>query len=137
MPPCVRSCRRIPRFETEEEIPLSEHSKNGRERRAAGRFDTEGKLPGQLPLDLETDVLQISVGGMMVEVTMPLEAGSKHRFTLNINKETLEVYGIVRNCQPFPSADEPRVHRVGVEFCDLGERDLACLTEFLNRQLES
>ncbi len=94
-------------------------------------------MPGQLPLDLETDVLQISVGGMMVEVTMPLEAGSKHRFTLNVNEETLEIHGIVRNCQPFPSTDEPRVHRVGIEFYDLGERELACLTEFLNRQLGS
>ncbi len=122
---------------TEEEIPLNEQSKDGRERRTAGRFDTEGRLPGQLPLDLETDVLQISVGGMMVEVTMPLEAGSKHQFTLNIHEETLEVRGIVRNCQPFPSADEPRVYRVGIEFCDLEERQQAFLVEFVNRQLGS
>ena len=61
MPPFVQNCRRIPRFETEEEIPLNEQSKDRRERRTAGRFDTEGKLPGQLPLDLETDVDLIQI----------------------------------------------------------------------------
>jgi c-di-GMP-binding flagellar brake protein YcgR len=116
---------------------LNDQSKGERERRAAGRIDTEGKLPGQLPLDLETDVLQISVGGMMVEVTMPLEVGSKHQFTLNINEEALEVQGIVRNCKPFPSEKESRDYRVGIEFCDLGERQRASLAEFVNRLLGS
>jgi hypothetical protein len=116
---------------------LKEKSKDIRERREAGRFDTAGKLPGQLPLDLETDVLQISVGGMMIEVNVPLGAGSKHQFTLNILDETLEIRGIVCNCRPYPSAEEPRVYRVGIEFCDLGERQLACLNEFVNRQLGS
>ncbi len=106
------------------------------ERRTAGRVDTDGCLPSQLTLDLETDVIQISVGGMMVETPIPLEIESKHQFTVGINKEDMELCGIVRNCQPYPPSGQPEVYRIGVEFCDLDEHQKNSLAGFVDKKLD-
>lgn len=105
------------------------------ERRAATRVDTDGQLPGQLTLDLETDVVQMSAGGMMVETSMPLEIGSKHQFTVGIDNEEMELDGIVRNCQPYPLTEQPKAYRIGVEFCDLNELQQENLVNFVNKKL--
>ena len=106
------------------------------ERRTANRVDVEGSLPSQLTLDLETDVLQVSVGGMMVESPIPLEIGSKHQFTVGIDKQDMELCGTVRNCQAYPPSGHPEVYRVGIEFCDLDEHQKSNLEDFVNKKLD-
>lgn len=110
-------------------------SRGEQERRATGRIDTQGKLPSRLTLDLDTEVLQISVGGMMVEVTLPLPISSEHSWTLNFGGEELTVRGIVRNCKLVPSEEQSPVYRIGIEFRGLDERQKACLMDFVNRRL--
>lgn len=105
------------------------------ERRSAGRIETDGKLPGELALDLETDVLQISEGGMMVEVPMPLEIGSRHGFTLSLDADVLDLSGLVRNCQPFPPSGPPEAYRIGIEFMDVQEHQRECLAGFVSKKL--
>ena len=114
---------------------MSDQNSPRSERRAANRVDTDGQLPGQLALDLETDVLQMSGGGMMVETPMPLAIGSKHQFTVGIEKEEMELSGVVRNCQPHPPSGPPKVYRVGLEFCDLSEHQQENLVAFVNKKL--
>jgi hypothetical protein len=126
---------------------MSEPIGGEKERRAAERIDTGGRLPSQLALDLDTSVIQISAAGMMIEVPMPLAIGSKHGFTLSLGQNELVVSGMVRNCQPVgPGAEEASsgdelgrdaLHRVGIEFCDLDERRIRILDDFVNRKLES
>lgn len=115
---------------------MSDQKGTRSERRTANRVDTDGRLPGQLTLDLETDVLQISVGGMMVETPIPLEIGSKHQFTVGIDREDMELWGMVRNCQPHPPSGRPEVYRVGVEFYDLDEHQQSNLAGFVNKKLD-
>jgi hypothetical protein len=122
---------------------MSEQGDGQRERRVAERIDMGGRLPSQLALDLETSVVQISAGGMMMEVPMPLAIGSKHGFTLSIGTEVLALSGMVRNCRPVgpavqgdPSMEE-RIFRVGVGFCELNEKQARFLDNFVNRKLES
>jgi hypothetical protein len=125
---------------------MSEQIGGQKERRTAERIDIGGGLPSQLALDLDTSVVQISAFGMMVEVPMPLAIGSKHGFTLSLGKKELEVSGMVRNCQPVGSAaagappsgvEQGRLYRVGIEFCDLDERRVHVLDDFVNRKRES
>jgi hypothetical protein len=111
--------------------PNTPHS----ERRASNRIDTEGQLPGQLALDMETDVLQMSVGGMLVETPMPLALGSRHQFTVGIGDDEIELSGTVRNCQPHPPSGQPKKYRVGVEFCDLSSDQQKALESFVNTRL--
>lgn len=109
----------------------------GRERREAPRVDTEGQLPGQLEIDLESEVLQLSVGGMLVEMEMPLPVGSEHVFSLTLETSQLELRGIVRNCQPLLTGVEPPNYRMGIQFVDPDGRQLALLKDFVEKKLKA
>jgi hypothetical protein len=107
-----------------------------RERRVAERIDMGGRLPSQLELDMDTSVVQISSGGMMIEIHMPLAIGSKHGFTLTIGAEEVTLSGMVRNCRSLDeaAAENPLFH-VGIEFCDLNEKQTRFLDDLVNRKL--
>ncbi len=106
------------------------------ERRTTERVHTEGKLPSQIVFDVDTDVVQISVGGMTVNVPLPLEVGSQYPFTLGIEGENLEISGVVRNCDPGSTDQPPLTYRVGVEFCKLTERQKKIFVEFVKKNRE-
>jgi c-di-GMP-binding flagellar brake protein YcgR len=103
------------------------------ERRHSPRVGAQGSVPGQLEIDLETHVLQISPGGMMAELEVPVTVGSEHEFTLSIDGEDLDLRGVVRNCQPQTLGDTSTSYRVGIEFRGVDERK----QEILNRFVES
>ena len=102
-------------------------------RRATERVRTEGRLPSQLVFDVDTDIVQISIGGMTVKAPMPLEIGSEHRFTLGIDGERLEVSGVVRHCVPVSTDEAPSAYRVGVEYSKLTESQKEVLEAFVRK----
>jgi len=105
------------------------------ERRAAPRVGAQGSVPGQLEIDLDTNVLQLSPGGMMVEIGMPVEVGSEHSFSLNLDGEDLELVGVARNCEPSVPGDPATSYRIGIQFRDVDERQQAILTRFVESKL--
>ncbi|MFQ5790132.1 MAG: PilZ domain-containing protein [Acidobacteriota bacterium] len=117
---------------------MSERKGEEQERRRSPRVRTS-ELPGQIGLELETDVLQLSVGGMLVEVSVPLDIGSEHRFTLSIEDEEMALSGVVRNCEPADEGeDEERPsYRIGIEFRDLEARQKELLSRFVEKRLKT
>ena len=105
------------------------------ERRAAQRVEAQGRLAGRLEIDLETNVLQLSPGGMMIEVRMPVDVGSEHAFTLNIEGEDLDLVGIVRNCEASMPGDATTSYRIGIQFRDVDKKKQAVLTRFVESRL--
>jgi len=105
------------------------------ERRGAPRVEAQGSLPGQLEIDLDTNVLQISPGGMMVEVGMPVAAGTEHSFTLNIDGGDLDLVGVVRNCEPSMPGDPTTSYRIGIQFRDVDDDQQVILTRFVESKL--
>lgn len=105
------------------------------ERRGAPRVGAEGSLPGQMEIDLDTNVLQLSPGGMMVEVGMPVDVGSEHAFTLNVGGEELDLVGVARNCEPSMPGDPTTTYRVGIQFRDLDDKQQEILTRFVESKL--
>ena len=101
------------------------------ERRQAPRVEAQGAVPGQLEIDLETHVLQISPAGMMAELAVPVTAGSEYEFTLSVDGADLDLKGVVRNCESKKSGDSTTLYRVGIEFRDVGEKQLGILTRFV------
>lgn len=106
------------------------------DRRAMERVRTEGNLPSELVFDVDTDIVQISIGGMTVKSPMPLEIGSEHRFTLGIDGERLEVSGVVRHCEPVSAEEAPSAYRVGVEYGKLSGRQEEVLEDFVKKNRE-
>ncbi|HEX9725374.1 MAG TPA: PilZ domain-containing protein [Vicinamibacteria bacterium] len=105
------------------------------ERRAAPRVAAQGNLPGQLEIDLDTNVFQLSPGGMMVELGMPVDVGSEHAFNLNIDGEDLDLIGVVRNIEPSMPGDPTTSYHIGIQFCDLTDEQQAILTRFVESKL--
>jgi hypothetical protein len=105
------------------------------ERRGVPRVEAQGSLPGQLEIDLDTNVLQLSPGGMMVEVGMPVTTGSEHSFTLNIDGADLDLIGVVRNCEPSTPGEPTKSYRIGIQFRDVDDKQQAILTRFVESKL--
>jgi len=115
---------------------MEDQTTPGQDRRAGLRVVTAGKVPGELVIDEEANVVQISLGGVMAEISTPLSVGSEHHLVLVIEDEELNVNGVVRNCQR-SSDGEVVVYRVGIEFCELGWTEREALAAFVNRKLKT
>ena len=107
----------------------------GEERRAAPRVHAEGNLPNQMELDLDTNVLTLSPGGMMVELEMMVEVGSEHAFSVNIDGNDMDLVGVVRNVEPSTPGDPLTTYRAGIEFRNLTDEQRAILTRFVESKL--
>jgi hypothetical protein len=107
---------------------------NGEERRRSERIRTAGALPGQLALDLPSEVHTLSLGGMEADVPIPLAVGSEHEFSLALDGSELRLRGVVRHCRPAPSV-EGGSYRLGVEFTGLDPERLALLNRFIGKRL--
>lgn len=103
------------------------------ERRAALRVPA-GQLQAQLEVPRSSDVLYLSTSGMMVRLEFLPSIGSEHKFTLRFPDRNMEVHAVVRNGEHLEgSAGE---FRVGVEFLDVSEANLAFLQAFVAERLE-
>ena len=99
-------------------------------RRARVRKHLNGSLEGAIELEIGSDVLLLSTGGMMMRLDVAPELGSRHGFTVDIGDRSLEVDGIIRNITP----DGP-AFKVGVEFQDMNAADQRFLEEFVASKL--
>ena len=106
------------------------------ERRTVPRFDTGGGagVRAQLHLALESRVLYLSQGGMMVRMGLAPAIGSAHRFTLEFGERRLDVTGVVRNVQAVTEGEQA-VYDVGVEFDGLDGADREFIEGFVARRL--
>jgi len=108
------------------------------ERRDAPRVNVDEKeVEGEVGLQLDSDVLTLSPGGMMARMPFAPALGSIVRCALQVEGTSISVRGTVRNSQPDASASTDEAHSiVGIEFVDLGERERALLERYLARRLE-
>lgn len=88
--------------------------------------DLHGTARGQVPARL----MDLSVGGALLNLALPLEVGAIHDFALQIDGDTLWVQGEVRRCAPAPSGAG---HQVAVEFIGIDPRDERLLQGYLAR----
>ena len=107
------------------------------ERRSATRIPATRALEARLSMDLTSDILYLSSGGMMIRLPFPLEVGSTHGFTLTVEGEVIEASGIVRNCESIPGSGASPHFRVGVEFQGLGDPPRRHLEAFVEKKLKS
>lgn len=106
-------------------------------RRGAARFDTEGAVTSQLELDLDSDILYLSKGGMMIRMPFAPEIGSVHDLALGFGDETMQVKAVVRNNQALAGDGKSVMYGVGVEFVDLKDRERELLDRFIAQRLKS
>lgn len=102
------------------------------ERRAALRVPA-GQLQAELEVPRSSDVLYLSTSGMMVRLEFLPAIGSEHKFTVRFPDRNMEVHAVIRNGEHLEgSAGE---FRVGVEFLNVSEADLAFIQAFVAERL--
>ena len=88
--------------------------------------EIRGTARGQVPARL----MDLSVGGALLHLSMPLEIGAIHDFALQIDGHTVWVQGEVKRCEP--AAKGPG-HELGVEFLGIDPGDQRLLQSYLGR----
>ena len=88
--------------------------------------EIRGTARGQIPARL----LDLSVGGARLSLSMPLDIGAIHDFALQIDGQTVWVQGEVKRCAP--AAGGPG-HQLGVEFIGIDPGDQRLLQSYLSR----
>lgn len=89
------------------------------------RSEIHGTARGQIPARL----LDLSVGGALLHLSMPLEIGAIHDFALQIEGQTVWVQGEVKRCAPAGAAG----HQLGIEFIGIDPGDQRLLESYVGR----
>ena len=86
--------------------------------------DIRGTARGQIPARL----IDLSVGGALLHLSMPLEIGAIHDFALQIEGHTVWVQGEVKRSE---AAATGSGHQIGVEFIGIDPSDQRRLQSYL------
>jgi c-di-GMP-binding flagellar brake protein YcgR len=98
------------------------------ERRDSTRVHIDGRVEGEVGLLLESRVLTLSQGGMLVFAP---ELGTALSCSLQIAGQTIKVRGVVRNAHKESPDANASHHVVGLEFLELEEQARSCIERFL------
>ncbi len=87
-----------------------------------------GEIRGTARGQIAARLIDLSVGGALLHLSMPLELGAIHDFALQIEGETVWVQGEVKRCDPATPAPG---HQIGVEFIGIDPADQRRLQSYL------
>ena len=87
--------------------------------------ELRGTARGEIPARL----LDLSVGGARLHLSMPLAVGAIHDFALQIDGETVWVQGEVKRSEPANGSG----HQLAIEFIGIDPGDQRLLQSYLNR----
>jgi len=131
-PPARRPLwRRLLAWVAVEQPPAAGAPAAADERREADRIPVRGRMS----LELESEILCLSEGGMMVNLPFQPTLGSELSFTLAVGEHPITVKGRVRNTQRVDDGDGV-LYQIGVEFADLQEPVRGELSAWLARQAD-
>jgi hypothetical protein len=88
--------------------------------------ELRGTARGQIPARL----IDLSVGGALLHLSMPLEIGAIHDFALQIDGRMVWVQGEVKRCEPATTGPG---HQLAVEFLGIDPGDQRLLQGYLGR----
>jgi hypothetical protein len=91
---------------------------------------TNVELRGTARAQVPARLLDLSVGGALLSLALPLEVGAIHDFALSIEGATVWVQAEVRRSTPAGGGG----HQVAVEFIGIDPGDQKLLQEYLERR---
>ena len=91
---------------------------------------TEGGLTGTARAEVPARLLDLSLGGALLDLTAVLEVGAIHDFALALDHEVLWVQGEVRRCRQV----RPDGFEVGIEFIGIHPHDQRRLQTYVDQR---
>ena len=93
-------------------------------------MNTNVELRGTARGEIPARLLDLSVGGALLHLGLPLEVGAIHDFALSIDGQTVWVQGEVRRSSPAPGGSG---YRVAIEFIGIDPGDRRLLESYVGR----
>ena len=91
---------------------------------------TEDGLTGTARAEVPARLLDLSLGGALLDLTAALEVGAIHDFALQLDSEVLWVQGEVRRCRQV----RPDGFEVGVQFIGIHPHDQRRLQTYVDQR---
>ncbi len=90
------------------------------DRRRAPRIELLSRLHGRsVSLDVPVKVIEISLGGMAIETSLPFPIGATHSFRLTLGDDSVaDLAGRVMHCRNTAQAGSPEVFVTGIQFIE-------------------
>jgi hypothetical protein len=99
--------------------------------RHAERIPILGTLHGEVKLFQPTSVCEISLGGMQVETSFPLQVDSLHEFRLTLQDRSVVVKGRVAHSRITDVDQDIVMYRSGIEFVEPSEPVAEAISDFI------
>jgi hypothetical protein len=107
------------------------------DRRDSERLSLGGQVEGEVGLRLDSTVLMLSLGGMMVRMPFAPQLGSMVSCSLDVDGRPVRVEAIVRDASRESAEPERSSHVVGLEFLGLSAPARTQIEGYIARRLKS
>src|SRR5215218_11062174 len=97
------------------------------------RVPLEGQVRGEVMVFQPMTILDISIGGAMIETAFALQLDSLHYFRLSLGDRSVVVKGRIAHCHIGELTDVAALYRTGVEFVELSDHARAAISGFLQQ----
>jgi hypothetical protein len=102
------------------------------ERRSKDRHEILGQIAGDVTIMQPMAVLEISTGGALIEVGVPLMLESLHDFRLTVGDHTVVVKARVAHCRVTEVELEHLVYRAGIEFVNVPPHAMEAIRSYID-----
>ena len=90
-------------------------------RRAHERHDLPGHVPGEVKIYHSMEIRQLSEGGALIEIGVPLQLDSLHDFRLSLGDRSVVVKARVVHSHISTVGSDSVTYRTGIEFVGLSK----------------
>jgi hypothetical protein len=104
---------------------------NDDHRRAHERHDLPGHVPGEVKIYHSMEIRQLSAGGALIEIGVPLQLDSLHDFRLSLGDHSVVVKGRVVHSHISNVGSDRLTYRTGIEFVDLSDPVTEAISGFI------
>jgi hypothetical protein len=87
--------------------------------RAHVRHDLPGAVPGEVKIYHSMEIRQLSAGGALIEIGVPLQLDSLHDFRLSLGDRSVVVKARVVHSHISTVVSDRVTYQTGIEFADL------------------
>ncbi len=101
-------------------------------KRAHERHDLPGPVPGEVKIYHSMAIRQLSAGGALIEIGVPLQLDSLHDFRLVLGDRSVVVKARVVHSHISTVGSDRLTYRTGIEFVDLSDAVTTAIGEFVD-----
>jgi hypothetical protein len=104
---------------------------NDDHRRAHERHELQGPVPGEVKIYHSMEIRQLSAGGPLIQIGVPLQLDSLHDFRLALGERSVVVKARVVHSHISNVGSDQVTYRTGIEFVGLSEPVTEAIARFI------